>query len=45
MATTFSVIPLPTPILTATDINQIILLEPEIFSFYDGSFVKVFFLL
>ena len=34
MATTFSVLPLPTPILTATDMNRIILLEPEIISFY-----------
>ena len=34
MATTFSALALPTPILTATDMNRIILLEPEIISFH-----------
>ena len=41
---TFSVLVSPSPILTATDMNQMILLELEIFSFCDGSYVTVFFL-
>ena len=42
---TFSVLLSPTSVLTATDMmNQMILLELEILSFYDGTFVTHGFL-
>ena len=43
MVTTFSVLPSPTPILAATDMNQTSLLESEIFFFMMEPFSRFFF--
>ena len=43
MVTTFSVLPSPTPILAATDMNQTSLLESEIFFFMMEPFSRFSF--